>query len=557
LLSSLLRRASLEKKIFISVIALSIPFAIAGMIVLYGLFFPATSNTYAGPSVMTALYISLAVLFVAAGLILTGRVARYVTRPLVTLTHITDEISQDKLDVEIRFGEPVRCWEIKGCTQKECHAYGNTAVQCWFVDGTPCEGVEPRFPQKLAHCRNCDVYQAHKGDEIVQLADSFRHMTHQLKLSHGKLEESYSFQKNLIMKSFDGIIATDEQGTVVLFNRAAEKLTDFSAQEVIGKRFWRAFFTENPWKNAIEPMDGEVSPPGSFPPRESVVLGRDNRSVPVLLSGIKLFEEDRMVGRVMFFQDLREINRLRRDLIQAERLAATGQTVASISHSVKNILNGLQGGIFIYNRGRKKGDECKLNEGWDMIERNVELISELVTNLLNFAKERTPKLEECDPNKIVRDVCRVYEQKAISRKIQLIHNTDGVECRAMLDAHAVHQCLMNLVSNAMDAIPEDHPGQVELSTRIENGARVMFVVKDDGDGIPEEIRGKLFEGLFSTKGSKGTGLGLLSTQKTIKELGGSLDFYTEVGKGTTFKISLPLFPKDTVTDAGAEDSATT
>jgi len=71
-------------------------------------------------------------------------------------------------------------------------------------------------------------------------------MTHQLKLSHGKLEESYSFQKNLIMNSFDGIIATDEQGTVVIFNRAAEKLTDFSAQEVIGKRFWRAFFTENP-----------------------------------------------------------------------------------------------------------------------------------------------------------------------------------------------------------------------------------------------------------------------------------------------------------------------
>jgi PAS domain S-box-containing protein len=284
------------------------------------------------------LYLGILVVMIVVSLLIARLFLRYTTRPIVTLTRIADEISLGNLDMDIFFGQHVNCWEIKKCRRKDCAAYTNTSIQCWFVDGTPCEGYEPRFPQKLQGCRNCEVYKTHKGDEIVQLADSFQHMIYMLKASQSELENSHKFQSNLIQNSLIGIIATNEVGVVKIFNRVAKNLTGYDESEVIDKLTLNNFFSKDISIKIDRPLlyDYGLTLRG-FKPTESEILNKNKEPIPVRLSGINLYEEEKHLGTVFSFQDLREIKRLRQDLIQSERLTATGQAVASISHSIKNI----------------------------------------------------------------------------------------------------------------------------------------------------------------------------------------------------------------------------
>jgi len=484
------------------------------------------------------------VLALLAGLTLLGMVVartfvQHITRPVVELTHLADEVSVGKLDVRFDFGRAVRCWEIKDCDKTECAAYGNTSVQCWFVDGTPCEGYEPRFPQKLVGCRTCEVYRRHKGDEIVQLADSFRHMTQELATSQVDLERSDRFQRGLIRNSFDGIIATDEHETVQIFNRVAQHLTGYEPAEVVGKMTWDELFATQMCEALESPLfqDGEAMVFG-FYRREMTLFAKDGTEVDVLASGITLLEAKREVGKVFFFKDMREIKALRKELVESERLAATGQTVASISHSIKNILEGLRGGAYIYNRGVRVEDPSVRREGWEMVERNIDHISELVADLLNYARDRRPDRVPMDPNTLVEDVIHAMAGKADALGTVLETQLDPSVVPSALDAHAMHQCLTNLVNNAIDATSSRDGGRVLVSTRGADDV-LEIRVRDNGPGVAPHLVDTLFSAMISTKGSKGSGLGLLVAHKIAKEHEGSLELEHTSGKGTTFRITMP------------------
>lgn len=499
-----------------------------------------TSSMDASIRRVMILYLGILSVIIIVSLLIARPFLQYTTSPIVTLTRIADEISLGNLDMDIFFGQHVNCWEIKKCGRRDCAAYTEKAIQCWFVDGTPCEGYEPKFPQKLQGCRKCEVYKTHKGDEIVQLADSFQHMIYMLKTSRAELEDSHKFQSNLIQSSLIGIIATNEVGVVKIFNRVAENLTGYDKSEVIDKLTLDVFFSKDISKKINRPLifDYGLVLRG-FKPAESEILNKDKEPIPVRLSGINLYEEKRHLGKVFFFQDLREVKRLRQELIQSERLAATGQAVASISHSIKNILEGLVGGAYVYKMGRRTNDEKSTQKGWGMIEKNIDLISELVTNLLNYAKERKPIFHSCDPRNIVEDVIGTMENKISDKKIEIVSEFKGNFDNVYLDSYALHQCLMNLVSNAIDAIPSERPGFITIRVESENEHGIIFEVSDNGVGMSEENRKKAFHGMFSTKGSKGTGLGLLVLNKIVLEHGGTINVSSERDKGTTFRIWLP------------------
>jgi len=480
--------------------------------------------------------------FVLVGLIVAGALAarsvsRYVTAHVAELTRLADEVSVGNLDVEFDFGVPVRCWEIKGCHRVECAAYGDTVVQCWFVDGTPCEGYEPRFPEKLAGCRTCEVYRAHKGDEIVQLADSFHHMARSLSASQLELQQSNRFQRGLIHNSFDGIIATDHDDVVRTFNRVATHLTGFEESEVVGKMTWDELFASHMCEELPLFQDGTRTVFG-FYRKELALFRKDETTAAVLASGITLQDSGSDVGKVFFFKDLREIHQLREDLVRSERLAATGQTVASISHSIKNILDGLRGGVYIYKRGERLADLGELSEGWSMVERNIELISALVADLLNYAKDREPELRPTDLNDLVADVARGMEPKADSLAVRLHVDLDPDLEAVRLDAHTMHQCLTNLITNSLDATANEEDGWVKIGTSRARDGRFEVVVRDNGPGVAAEVLDELFTGMVSTKGSKGTGLGLLVVRKIIDEHGGEV-VYDDGTDGATFRVLLP------------------
>jgi PAS domain S-box-containing protein len=477
---------------------------------------------------------------IAGGSVVARGVFRRLTRPVRELTLLADQLSVGRLDVDFDFGVPVRCWEIKQCRKTDCAAYHNTSEQCWFVDGTPCEGYESRFPQKLVGCRTCEVYQRHKGDEVVQLYDSFRHMTNVLQRSQADLMRSDRFQRSLIHNSFDGIIATNEDDTIAVFNRAAELITGYDEADVVGRKTWDEMFVTSMRRETEQPLfsDGSRVIFG-FYRRTATLRRKDGDSVEVRASGITLRDGDRHVGKVFFFQDLREVNRLREELVRKERLAATGQTVAAISHSMKNILEGLRGGAYVYKRGVRVDDRATQTEGWAMVERNIDHISGLVADLLNYARDRTPDRTPTDPGLLAADVIETLRGKAEGQGISLEARADPAVSLWLLDAHAMHQCLVNLVTNALDATASVDSGWVRLSVHLTPADQLEFRVQDNGPGVPPNLADQLFLTMVSTKGARGSGLGLLVSHKIVAEHGGSIALDPQMGPGATFRVFLP------------------
>ena len=487
-------------------------------------------------AVQASIYMIAPVLLVLLG---ARAVIRRAVQPLKRLTRAADEISTGKLDALRGFGVHVNCWEITGCQETTCGAYMNLDQQCWYIDGTPCEGYDSRFPDKLPACRQCEVYRAHRGDEIVQLADAFKHMIGVLKASREELVQVGDFQKRLIRNSFNGVIATDENDVVTIFNLAAEEMLGVDRSEVIGKKSWRAYFLDRFERTMDLPLSHErVRRVRGFRWVKSVARREDGEEIEVLLSGINLFERGIHIGKVFFFQDLREIEELREELLRSERLAATGQAAAGISHSIKNILDGFLGGAYVFKQGKRLGDAAKMDKGWDMVERNMEIISGLVRDLLNFAKDRTPVYEDVEPAAMIQD-CLTAAGLGQEERIRVSVRTDNPPRRLRLDAGGFHQALVNLLRNAAEAIPDDRPGHVRVELRSDE-ERATLTVSDDGQGMSPETIDKIRGGMYSTKGSKGTGLGLLVIQKIVSEHRGELSIESEEGRGSTFRIEIPV-----------------
>jgi PAS domain S-box-containing protein len=480
----------------------------------------------------------LMVVPVALVLLAAKLAVRRTVKPLKELTRVADEISTGNLDPRLDFGVRVNCWEIRNCQHTDCRAYLNIFEQCWYIDGTPCEGYEPRFPQKLERCRTCEVYQAHRGDEIVQLADAFKHMTSVLKRSRQDQEKAADLQRRLIRNSFDAVVATDANDIITIFNRVAEETLGISRDQVIGIRDWRDFFRDGLEKSMDRPLTHErFRRVRGFRQLASQVRREDGKLVDVILSGISLFEGGIHVGKVFFFQDVREVKQLREDLIRSERLAATGQAAAGISHSIRNILDGFMGGAYIFKAGRRTGDALKMDQGWEMIERNMAIISNLVKDLLNFSKERAPRIEAHDPAALITETLDVLGncgRPDVVIRLEVEEPAGPV----FLDQHAFQQCLANIVRNAVEAIPEGHEGLVTVHYHAD-GDKAVFAIRDNGVGMSGEIIEKVKSGLFSTKGSKGTGLGLLVIQKIINEHKGSLEIESQEGEGTVFRAVIP------------------
>jgi two-component system NtrC family sensor kinase len=349
------------------------------------------------------------------------------------------------------------------------------------------------------------------------------------------------FQNKLITSSNDAIIATDEKGDIVIYNKGAERIFGYPRVEVIRKMNIDTIYPEQiaqGFRAALEGSDVDLAEW-----REVTILGREGERVPTGFSGSILYGKDEVVGSVGFFQDLREIKRLQKELIQSERLAATGQTVAGLAHYIKNILNGLKGGAYVLNVALDKDDTDKIKDGWAMIERNLARTTDLVLDLIAYSKEREPEPENCYPNEIVEEVCSLMDQKARDSGITIERHLDPGMGQAYVDPKAIHRSLLNLVSNALDACIFDStakkPWKVKVSSAVEKDHQMRFEVADNGMGMDEETKEKLFSALFSTKGERGTGLGLLVTGKIVRENGGSIEVESSPGRGATFRVHLP------------------
>ncbi len=233
-----------------------------------------------------------------------------------------------------------------------------------------------------------------------------------------------------------------------------------------------------------------------------------------------------------------------RKLLDAERLAAVGQTVAGLAHAIKNITSGLTGGMYVLEKGIELDNKDYLSQGWQMIKGNMLKVKGITLDLLNFAKQREPEYRLCDPNLPLKDVRDLMKsragEKGVALKCALAEDLPEV----LLDPEGIHRVLLNLVTNAIDACTDvsckSAKVEVFLRTLKPEGWAVEYQVTDNGCGMDEETRSKVFQRFFSTKGSRGTGLGLMIARKIIDEHQGVIEFVSEKDKGTTVVIRLPL-----------------
>jgi PAS domain S-box-containing protein len=363
-------------------------------------------------------------------------------------------------------------------------------------------------------------------------------------LLNDELRRKNNFQSKLIRSSTDAIVATDETMRIVLFNPAAENLFGYRRDEVVQRL--RAFDLYPDQVEELWAAEEGRERKWEFPWKEITITRRDGEVIPVRYSGTLLHEGERMMGSVAFFQDLREIKRLEAELLQSERLAAVGQTVAGMAHCIKNILHGLKGGSYMIDVGLARDDREKLQSGWRMVQRNINRTSDLVLDLLSYSKEREPDYAPCDPNEVVREVCDLVRDEAVESGVALETEPDPAIGRVAMDSRMVHRCLLNLLSNAVDACAFDEDigkrHRVVVRTASTPDRRIRFEVEDNGAGMSEEVQQCLFTSFFSTKGARGTGLGLLVTRKLIEAHRGTIEVASELGRGTRFTFYLPFLP---------------
>jgi signal transduction histidine kinase len=228
-------------------------------------------------------------------------------------------------------------------------------------------------------------------------------------------------------------------------------------------------------------------------------------------------------------------------MVQAERLAAIGQTVATLSHHIKNILQGIRGGSYLIEMGLSEHDESLVQKGWKIVEKNQNKISTLVLDMLTFSKEREPDLTPSNMNQVVSDVVELMQSRAKDLEVQLVWEPAQEMPTLVFDPEGIHRAVLNIVTNAIDAAAEtEQAGQVRVTTEyaaVESKLRVC--VDDNGPGIPAEHMDQLFSPFVSFKGSHGTGLGLPVSQKIVNEHGGRIQVESTVGHGSRFMVEIP------------------
>lgn len=238
-----------------------------------------------------------------------------------------------------------------------------------------------------------------------------------------------------------------------------------------------------------------------------------------------------------------KLSEAQRQVYQSQKLAAVGQLAAGVAHEINNPLTGvLTYSSFLLKRAE---DKPEFREDLEVIVRETKRCRGIVKGLLDFSRQSAPEKSPSDINEIVERAVRIVQAQLAERRVQLTCEAGDALPTVYADANQIQQVLVNLLLNANDAVAEG--GSIRIETRCDGGgpgaaraAGIAIRVSDNGSGIPAADLQKIFDPFFSTKGPKGTGLGLAVAWGIVEKHGGKLEVESQVGTGTTFNIYLPL-----------------
>ncbi len=231
--------------------------------------------------------------------------------------------------------------------------------------------------------------------------------------------------------------------------------------------------------------------------------------------------------------------KLHQQMLRDKQLVVIGQTIAGLSHDMRNILSNLEGGLNLLEVGHRENRPETFQLGYSVVKRSYQRLKELVLSMVDYSRQREPELKPTNLNSLVAEVAAGMKERFKEKQAKLKKELDDKLPVVLVDSVRMERAVANLLDNALDAV-EKGKGKIYLGTRYDPEAKTVSVwVRDNGCGIKPEVQGRIFDLFYSTKGARGTGFGLAIVQKVAKEHGGTVEVRSEPGKGATFLVKLP------------------
>ncbi len=352
-----------------------------------------------------------------------------------------------------------------------------------------------------------------------------------------ELARKNRFMANILRDSADAIITMDPDGIVTSWNKGAEGIFGYLASEMIGRSVEVLLPPELCEAGELESISRSFRTRGAVRSHQTERITKDGRRIQIIFTRTAIRDDSgNIIGSSSVIKDVTSFRSLERQLADAEHLATLGEISAGLAHEIKNPLAGIKGAIDVIRDSLPPTDVHREILG-DVLHE-VNRIDKIVRDLLNYAKPKPPSLSAIDLPALVQRIAAIArtapKQRSFSIDVKQMSEIPGFTG----DEIQLEQVLLNLLLNAQNALPAD--GYVEVVLDYDDDAKaVRIAVKDNGPGIPEEIRTKIFQPFFTTR-TDGTGLGLATCLKNVQYHGGSIDVYSEAGSGTTFAVTIPL-----------------
>jgi histidine kinase len=513
-----------------------------------------------GKNPVDALTLNIGIIFIVVmvGIILVAAllsnlIAAYISKPLSRLTEAMNDLCLGRTDQLPRISQSVKCWDILNCKQDKCPAFKAEDRVCWLTDSTLCNSRQSdRFPEKMKECYDCEVYKKPGGDEIVQLSNSFNNIIYTMQLKTKELKLSEEKYRLLFNYDPNPLFMVDVESAKILdANNPASVVYQYDREELLEMSFLDLFDPEDAdrlWKELQ-----------SFARDEYVFIAKlwarkkDGHHFFVdFHTRIGKFRElkNGAFGLSYIIRTVDITRRLEREaeLTQASKMATLGEMATGIAHELNQPLNVIRVGADFFAKMTKRGEKIS-EEQLFKVSRNmsgqVDRASNIIDHLREFGRRTDFKSGPIDINEPIRDVFTILGQQLGLRDIEVNLKLAEALPKILADKNRLEQIFLNLVTNARDAMEAKGPGAIKkltITTIYEKDGRVVALVSDTGTGISKQAREKIFEPFFTTKEvGQGTGLGLSITYRLVEDFGGDIDVKSSSDKGTTFRISFPIY----------------
>jgi PAS domain S-box-containing protein len=367
----------------------------------------------------------------------------------------------------------------------------------------------------------------------------------QRKLMEKEIKEAYDFINKIIQSSPNPIMASDLEGNMMIWNRAAEETLGYSASEVIGKMNIRKIYPEGMARKVMQMLRskeyGDVGRLRSFP---MVYVRRDGEVIEGTLSAAIIYDsKGKEIASVGSFVDLRErlemertLRQTQEQLLQSEKLAAMGRLTSQIAHELNNPLYGIMNTLELLKTDISP--QSKRRKILEMALSETVRLSDLLRKMLSFSKPDQEQRQPVEINSVIDEILLLHEKQLRENDINIISTFAEGLSRVNASKNQLRQVFLNMVANARDAMPDG--GTLTVTTGGDS-EKVFVEITDTGMGIKEEHIDKIFDSFFTTKAEvKGVGLGLSVCYGFIKDHGGDIQVNSQVGSGTMFTITLPV-----------------